>query len=96
MVVDRPREYFNAHFEATKHEVRVQTVEHAQQQRRELTDEVLTALGQIEARIHDLDERLERVERAQLEAQVTLDRVLAVVARSVRSEVGGDGAGSRP
>lgn len=87
-VVDRPRRYFNAQFEATKEEVRFQTVELAQRQRRELTDELLAALGRLEARVQALDERLDRIERAQAETQATADRAVAVVASAVRRDAG--------
>lgn len=89
-VVDRPRQYFNGQFEATKQEVRLQSVELAQQQRRELTDEVLAALGRIEARMQTIDERLDRIERAQDETQATADRAVAVVAAAVRRGDHGD------
>lgn len=83
-MVDRPRRYFNDQFESTKQEVRLQTVDHAQRQRRELTGEVLAVLGRLEARAQVIEERLDRIERAQVEAQATADHAVAVVAAALR------------
>lgn len=89
---DRPRRYFNDQFESTKQEVRLQTVDHAQRQRRELTDEVLAVLGRLEASARVIEERLDRVERAQVETQATADRAVAVLADALRDGRGDRGA----